>query len=577
MEPVSERRWSIKTGDAETVGRIAAHCAISPLLARLLANRGITEPAEAARFLSSTLSDLYDPFQLLGMEAAVYRLCTALEHGERVCIHGDYDVDGVTSVALLVSFLRAVGFDVFYHIPLRLEDGYGLSSAGLQSIARQGARVVVTVDCGITAVEEAQLATSLGIDLIITDHHTPGEILPEACAVLNPLRPGCPFPCKTLAGVGVAFNLMIALRSRLREKGWFAGRPEPNLRQYLDLVALGTVADVVPLVDENRIFVKYGLAALTTGERLGIRALKEVAGVTGEVGCGAVGFRLAPRLNAAGRLEDAAQGVELMLTDDPRSAAAIAADLDASNAERQALERQILQDAVSMVKENPDLKGKKSIVLASNEWHPGVIGIVASRIVEMFHRPTILIALQDGNGKGSGRSIPRFHLYDALKACSDHLLKFGGHKHAAGLSIEETILEEFTERFDEVASGLLSPEDLTPDLLIDAEMAPADLTLELAGEVASLKPFGMGNPEPVFVCRGMEVEDARILKEQHLKLRLVSNGLRFDAIAFNMARQRPTGRLVDIAFTLDINTWNGRSSLQLRVKDVKEAGLKTED
>lgn len=571
MEPVSERRWSIKTGDAETIGRIAANCSISPLLALLLVNRGMTEPAVATRFLSSTLADLHDPFLLLGMDEAVDRLCAALEKGEKVCIHGDYDVDGVTSVALLVSFMHAVGFDVFYHIPLRLEDGYGLSAEGLQSIARKGARVVVTVDCGITAVDEARLASSLGMDIIITDHHTPGELLPEACAVLNPLRPGCPFPFKNLAGVGVAFNLMIAIRSRLREKGWFSGRPEPNLRQYLDLVALGTVADVVPLLDENRVFVKYGLAELTSGERLGVRALKEVAGVDGEVGCGAVGFRLAPRLNAAGRLEDAAPGVELLLTDDPKIAATIAADLDASNAERQALERRILQDAVAMVKGNPKLKGKKSIVLASDEWHPGVIGIVASRIVEMFHRPTILIALQDGNGRGSGRSIPRFHLYDALKACSDHLHKFGGHKHAAGLSIEEAILEEFTERFDEVASGVLSPEDLTPDLMIDAELAPADITLELAGEVATLKPFGMGNPEPVFVCRGMEMEDARILKEQHLKLNLAANGRRFDAIAFNMARQRPAGRLVDIAFTLDINTWNGRKSLQLKVKDIKEA------
>lgn len=572
MEPVSERRWNIKNPDAGTVGRIASHCSITNLLAQLLVNRGLTDPYQASRFLSSTLADLHDPCMLLGMDAAVDRLCKALEHGERVCIHGDYDVDGVTSVALLVGFLRAVGFDVFYHIPLRLEDGYGLSSTGLQSIARNGAKVVVTVDCGITALEEARLAASLGLDLIITDHHTPGEVLPDACAVLNPLRPGCPFPCKSLAGVGVAFNLMMALRGRLRESGWFAARTEPNLRRYLDLVALGTVADVVPLLDENRIFVKYGLAGLTAGERTGVAALKEVSGVTGDVGCGAVGFRLAPRLNAAGRLEDAAPGVELLLTSDRKTAAAIAADLDAGNTERQALERRILQEAIAMVKDNPKLKGKKSIVLASGEWHPGVIGIVASRMVEMFHRPAILIALKDGNGKGSGRSIPRFHLHDALKACSDHLLKFGGHKHAAGLSIDEAVLEAFAERFDEVASGQLSPEDLVPELSVDAELSPVDLSLELAEALAALQPFGMGNPEPVFVCRAMKVEDARILKEQHLKLMLAADGRRFDAIAFNMARRKPAAPEVDIAFTLDINTWNGRRSLQLRVKDIKEAG-----
>jgi single-stranded-DNA-specific exonuclease len=577
LEYRQERRWTEREPDPRDTGILARDCAISPLLARLLVNRGICDPGSAARFLAPSLSEIHDPMLMLGMERATERLARALNRGERVCVYGDYDVDGVSSVALLISFFRGIGLDCFYHIPNRLEEGYGLSSEGIRGAADMKATVIVTVDCGINAVAEADICSSLGIDLIVTDHHMPGAVLPAAYSVLNPLQPGCPFPCKALAGVGVAFNLLIALRGKLRAEGYFERREEPNLREYLDLVALGTVADIVPLVDQNRIFVAYGLRELTNSARVGVQALKRVAGVTGSVDCGMVGFRLAPRLNAAGRLEDAALGVELLLGDDPKKAAVIADELNASNAERQDIEQAMLRDALARVKESSMLSTRKSIVLASEDWHPGVVGIVASRIVDLYHRPTILISLQDGNGRGSGRSIPSFHLHDALKACSEHLLKFGGHKYAAGLSIDETTLEAFIERFDAVAEGLLTPEDMTPRLMIDAFLSPAEISLEATEMIASLEPFGMGNPAPVFAVRGARITERRIVRDRHLKLKLNLDGTSFDAIGFNMAGMPAVAGMVDVAFSLDVNTWNGKKSVQFKVRDIRPAAAGSRD
>ncbi|ABB31099.1 single-stranded-DNA-specific exonuclease RecJ [Geobacter metallireducens RCH3] len=572
MKAVAEKRWELRTNDKEAAQRIASDSSVDPFLAALLANRGIADGESARRFLSSSLGDVSDPFLLKGMEEAVARLCAARARRETVCVYGDYDVDGITATALLVSFFRAVGIRCFYHIPKRLEEGYGLSVDGLRKVAEQ-AQVVVTVDCGVNAVAEAELCLTLGVDLVITDHHTPGPAIPKACAVINPLQPGCSYPFKSLAGVGVAFNVMVALRGRLRAEGAFAGGNGPNLREYLDLVALGTIADVVPLVGENRIFVKYGLRELSASSRVGVKALKDVAGVTGAVSCGAVGFRLAPRLNAAGRMEDAAAGVELLLETEPGRAAAIAAELDANNDERQALERQILTDALGRVQGNTAMEGRKSIVLASAAWHPGVIGIVASRMVDLFHRPTVLIALQEGNGRGSGRSIPGFHLYDALGACADQLVKFGGHRYAAGLSIDEPTLELFVDRFEEVAAGLLSADDLIPVLRVDAVLSAQQVTAGLADALSSLEPFGAGNPEPLFVLKDMEIVRRWAVRGNHLKVRLSGGGFTFDAIGFNLATKEDSlPDLVDIVFTLGWNEWNGRKTLQLSLKDIRESG-----
>ena len=571
MQPITQRRWRLKEPDPAVVRHLATACNLPSLLARLLANRAVTEPEAARRFLAPNLAEIPDPFLLFGMEEAVARLTAARRNGERVCIHGDYDVDGITATALLVSFFRAVGIAVDYHLPLRLEEGYGLSAAGIRAAAAQGARVIVSVDCGITAHAEARLCRELGLDLIVTDHHLPENELPPARAVINPHQPGCPYPFKGLAGVGIAFQLALALRRRLRDEGAFTAATEPNLREYLDLVALGTVADVAPLVAENRVFVSFGLRELSTGARPGVRALKEVAGVSEPVSCGAVGFRLAPRLNAAGRLDDAATGVELLLCTDPVRARELAAQLDAENAARQALEQEILRDALEQLRSTAGLRGRKSIVLASEQWHPGVIGIVASRLVDLYHRPTILISLREGEGKGSGRSIPGLHLRDALAACAGHLAQFGGHRQAAGLTIDEATLAAFVDHFDQVVNGTLSEEDLTPELALDGELTVADLTLAGVEQLAVFAPFGIGNPEPLFLLRDVRVRERRLLNDVHVKLKVEVGGRHFDAIGFHLLKPEPGAERVDLACTPQINEWQGRRSVQLRLKDVRNA------
>ena len=567
MQPITERGWRQRQAQPEIVETLGLS-GLPGLMARLLANRGICEAQAASTYLNPTLSTLHDPLLLSGMEAAVARLCRALSGGERVCVHGDYDVDGVSSVALLITFFRAVGLDCFSYLPKRLTEGYGLSPQGVAAAARGGAGVLVTVDCGIGSCAEALLCREAGIDLIITDHHAPPERLPEACAIVNPLQPGCRFPFKSLAGVGVAFHLVIALRAALRARGEFQAVPEPDIREYLDLVALGTVADVVPLLGSNRVLVSYGLRQLSLAPRLGVQALKKVAGVSGEVGCGAVGFRLAPRINAAGRLEDAALGLELLLTSDPARAEQIATALDESNAERQAIERSTLEEARAMLQDGA-CRGRKSIVLGSRLWHPGVVGIVASRIAELFHRPVILFALEDGTGRGSGRSIARFHLLDAIRSCAHHLLRYGGHSHAAGLSIAEEELERFALSFDEAACGALDADALTPTLSYDLELAPPQVDESLPLELDRMRPFGMGTPEPLFLLRGAQVAESRALKGGHLKLKLSCGGRSFDAIGFGLAEKGITSGRVDLLFTPGINEWNGKKLLQLTVKDLR--------
>lgn len=571
MNPIHNRRWKMRDQNEACTVLLTRSLALDPLLARVLASRGFSENEEVQRFLDPGLADLHNPFLLADMDRAVNRLLTALYHGETLCIFGDYDVDGVTATVVLMEFFRTLGAHCFHFIPNRFLDGYGINRDSISVVAARGAHVIITVDCGVTACDAALFCKESGIDLIITDHHTPGDSLPEACAVIDPLRKDCTFPCKALSGVGVAFNLVMALRSALRNAGYFADCPEPNLREYLDLVALGTIADIVPLVDENRVLVAHGLRELSAGNRMGITALKEVSGIDGAVDCAGVGFRLAPRLNAAGRLEDAVAGVDLLLSQDREHTVQTAVELDTRNRERQGIEQAILHEALELVKENPAYAGKRSIVLASPEWHEGVIGIVASRLVDIFHRPTILISLRNGCGKGSGRSIPGFHLYDALSACSDHLLRFGGHKYAAGLTIKETSLQQFVEQFEAVAYTQLAEDDLLPEVLIDAELQPEQVNVETVDQLERLQPFGAGNPRPIFLIRNAQVLDRSVLKSQHVKLRVAIGHNRFDAIGFNMVAAVPESPCVDLVCTLQVNNWRGQRSLQLRLKDVRES------
>jgi single-stranded-DNA-specific exonuclease len=560
-------------GEAQAAALVRA-LGLHPLAARVLAARGHGAPEAASRFLDASLSSLPDPFAMKDMDRAVERIRRALEAGERIACYGDYDVDGVTSTALLAGFLRAAGGDVVEYVPHRLVEGYGLNAGAVAKLAARGVRLLVTVDCGITSREEVRAASALGLDTVVVDHHTVPVELPAAAAILNPHQDGCGYPTKDLAAVGVTFALVMALRRQLREAGRFARGAEPNLKEALDLVALGTVADVVPLVGANRVLVRWGLEVLSTSRRPGVRALKRVAGVAEglPVTAGQVGFRLAPRINAAGRLDDAGRGVRLLLAERPEAAQALAEELDRENQARQEIERRILEEAVTDASSRV-AAGARGLVLARDGWHPGVIGIVASRLVERFHRPVVLVALENGTGKGSGRSIESFHLYDALSACRDHLARYGGHRHAAGVTLERAQVEPFRDAFEAYAAERLSGEDLQPRCRIDAWVDDGDLTDRAAADLEKLAPFGAGHPEPVFALRGAAARGRTVGSAgAHLKLAIGARGL--DAIGFGMgdrARLCAEGP-VDAAFSVGFDEWDGSRRLQLKLRDLRRAG-----
>ena len=569
---------------AEQGARLAAAVGLPAPVGRVLWARGYRDAASAERFLAPRLDQLPDPFGLKGIEPAVARLVRALASGEKVCVYGDYDVDGVTSTALLVSVLRRLGGNVDFYVPHRLVEGYGLNVQAMEKLAARGTRLVVSADCGVTAVAEVEAAARLGLDVVVIDHHTASQDLPKAVAILNPHQPGCTFPGRELAAVGVAFHLLLALRKRLREQGWFSEkRPEPNLREQLDLVALGTIADVVPLTGPNRILVHFGLRELARGARAGVLALKSVAQLAGEVSAGDVGFKLGPRINAAGRLDDASVGVRLLLTEDLREARSLASQLDKANAERQELQARIAGEAIEMASRLGTPEQRRSIVISSPGWHVGVVGIVASRLVEKFHRPAVVIAEDGGVAKGSGRSVEGFHLYDALARCSRTLVKFGGHKHAAGVTLDTARIGEFAGALETEARAKLDPAQLTPRLRIDAELRPADIGMKLAEQVRRLAPFGAGNPEPVFLCSELTANEVRLLPDKrgagpgHLKLRLGElRGVaevdppEFDAIGFGLGGTAlAVGTRLDAAFQLSVDNWNGSDRLQLKLKDLR--------
>lgn len=571
MDPVSLRRWLPRRSDCTPlqVANLAAELNLSSLCARVLAGRGLTDPAQAQGFLEARLAALPDPSLLSNMDLAAERLAHAVREQQKVTVHGDYDVDGISGAALLVESLGAMGAQVDFHIPLRLRDGYGLSADALRAAHAQGKNLVVSVDCGISAHEEADLARELGLDLIITDHHQPPNALPRAFALVNPHLPGDAFPDKHLAGVGVAFFLALAVRRQLRAQGWFSLRPEPDLRQVLDLVALGSIADIVPLTGVNRILTRAGLELMAQDRRPGLAALRQVAAVR-EMNCGAVGFQLAPRLNAAGRLDDAALAVRLLLTADAQEAQGIARQLDECNRERQGIETETFAQALERLTAL-DQPQRRSIVLADERWHPGVIGIVASRMVERFHRPAVLIALDQGRGKGSGRSIRGFHLHRALVECSARLQGYGGHEYAAGLTLAEDQVESFAAQFENLAQDRLGEEDLIPQLLHDGEVDLTAFAQQDVAELASLAPFGPGNAEPLFCVRNAEFQQPRCVGRDHLQFQLRQGSLSLPCIAFGVASRWEgiTGR-VDALCTPQINNWRGRESVQLRVRDLRK-------
>ena len=563
------KKWILmsKEHQADEVLSLSKRLGLPPIIATILMNRDIDEPEN---FINPTEESLLDPFLMLGMEKAVKRILTALENNEKIAIYGDYDVDGITSTAIMVKFLKNRRADVSYYIPDRLEEGYGINKGAIDKISESGVTLLITVDCGITAVSEIEYAKTKGIDTIITDHHECKDEIPDAFCLLNPKQPGCTYPFKKLAGVGVAFKLLQALTIEMR----FHMRE--LIEEYVDLVAIGTVADVMSLVGENRVIVKKGLELLSYTMNKGIRALAEVAEIDlANVQTGTIGFAIAPRINAAGRMGDPRCAVELLLATDDMTAKRYAEQLNNENRERQETEIKILEDALYMIENTPSYKDDFVLVLAHENWHHGIIGIVASKISERFNKPCILISTDETTGKGSGRSIKTFNLFKALEHCQDSLLKFGGHELAAGLSIAPDKIDDFRKEINEYAKSALTEEDFVPLLYIDSELPPQFINMNTAERLSVLEPYGMGNSSPVFYAKNMTVSQKRALSDgKHIKLTLRSNEYLVDAVGFNMGelnQEISNDDMVDIAFNVDINIYRGMRQLQVILKDVKKS------
>ena len=561
-----KNNWIIEKENLKLRDKLSKSLQISPVTAQVLINRGIENETEANLFLNCTLFDLPSPYLMKGMDKAIERIKKALGNNERIAIYGDYDVDGVTSTALLYTFLKGLKANVTYYNPDRLKEGYGINIDAVKKLAEEKVSLIISGDCGITAIKEVEHAKELGVDFIVTDHHKPPEQLPEAVSVLNPKLSDCKYPGKEIVGVGVIFNLVIALRRALRDEGFFKNG-EPNLGDYLDLVALGTVADCAPLLDVNRILVKEGLKRMESPKRLGVQALKEASSIKGEVTSYDLGFKLGPRINASGRMGTADNAVKLFISDNLEQARELAKGLNRENTNRQDTEAEIIKEAISLLESNPALIGSNSIVLASRSWHPGIIGIVASRIVERYEKPTMLIAIgEDGVGKGSGRSLEGVNIYAALSECRELFLQFGGHELAAGLSIREENVEKFRGMFDKALES--SEEQYEKKIRVDCSVELDCVTDNLISEFKMLAPFGIGNPEPLLLSEKVEVISQRIFKDKHLGFKVRKGTKLFDAIWFNMKELSTLPDIVDMVFIPEFNQWNGNKEIRLRVRDV---------
>jgi single-stranded-DNA-specific exonuclease len=575
-------RWRLKPHDPARILGLSRAAGLSPLVAQLLINRGIDEPDQAVAFLDAKLGSLSDPELLPGAVVAAERIVGAIRDDRKIVVYGDYDVDGVCGTSILWTCLRLAGAtDAEYYIPHRVDEGYGVNSEALRRLsAEHKARLIVTVDCGISAVREAELALELGVELIVTDHHTIGLTLPRAAAIVHPRMAGGVAGSADLCGAGVAFKLAWQVCKSFGD----GKRASPHLRDFLvrslGLVALATIADVVPISDENRILVRRGLAGIAQDPTVGLRALMEVSGALNKrrLTTGTVGFSLAPRINAAGRLDRAMMAVELLTTDDPRRAVEIATELDRCNAQRQEVERTILDEAQAIIKAEGGISGRGAIVLGRKHWHAGVIGIVAGRLAELYHRPAIILSIGEEMAQGSGRSIPGFDLYEAIKDCSEGLIGFGGHAAAAGLRLTEEHLPVFTERFEERCRLALAAEPHERGLVIDAEIPLGVLTLKVVEEIEKLEPHGISNPRPLLLASDVQVEgQPRPVGDQkkHLQLRLRQGGVVLKAIAWGMAEKGQAlmpGTRCSVVFHPSINEWQSRRDVQLEIKDFELDG-----
>jgi len=551
---------------SEKATRLAQLLRAPMAVAHTLVNRGIDTENKAWSYLEPSIEDLHDPAEMLDLDRAAERILAGIARKERIFIQGDYDVDGITSTFLLYSALVELGAAAEYHIPDRIKDGYGLTVEAIDEARRRNCTLVVTVDCGITAVEAVAHATSLGIDTVITDHHEPPAVLPTAHAIINPLRPGCPYPFKSLAGVGVTFKLVERL---FEAKGGL-----DHARDYLDVVALGTIADVVPLVGENRVLARLGLDRLNEGKSLGLAALIEKVNLKGKrISSGQVAFVLAPRINAAGRMGNAEQGLRLLLARDQQEAKAIAGSLEEDNDERRKKDEKALVEAERRVTEELAYPDCSSILLWSDTWHPGVIGIVASRLVERFQRPAVLVALDGERGRGSGRSLPGLDLTQLLDGCHDLLIAHGGHAFAAGLTVERSRLPELRERLEKLAREQFQPDQFTTQLELDTDLRVADCNEELVEWLERMTPFGLDNPEPVFHLQNAQIESVSTVGAgKHVRFTVREGSATVEAIGFGMGELKSrldSLRQADLAFVPTLNTWNNQQRVQLKLKGVR--------
>jgi single-stranded-DNA-specific exonuclease len=562
-------RWKLAPNpDSSIVNKLSCELKLPLPLAKVLVNRGYATIEKADQFLNPKLEDLCDPYSLREMDKAVERIITALRENEKIMIFGDYDVDGITATALMFLVLNKLGANVSTYLPNRLIEGYGLSEEGIAEAERRKVSLMVSVDCGVTALKEIEIAKGKGIDCIVTDHHEPADSYPDCAAVVNPKHKDVEYAGGELSGVGVAFKFAQALYRKLNQE-------QSELEEHLDLVALGTAADIVPLTGENRILTKFGLTQIARTTKPGLKSLIFISGLMGkEIGTGQIVFILAPRINAVGRLGDAEIAIKLLTTKDEKLAAQIARLLDEENRKRKNIDEKTLEEALELIEQTVDLAQDKAIVLASSGWHQGVIGIVASRIVERFHRPTVMIAIDGKEGKGSARSIRNFHLYEALKECQDCLIRYGGHKYAAGLSIDPKHIDTFREKFKAVSEEKLNQEDLIPDLEIDAEIELNQMNDELIELLEKFAPFGPQNMRPTFLTSNVEIDGYPcVVGTDHLKVKVKKGGKSFDAIGFGMGEMaKPLsskGVLSTIVYGVEKNNWNDIEKIQLRLKDIK--------
>ncbi len=563
-------RWIQHSYDKSIIESFSKEFNISHTGVKILLNRGIDTLDKADQFINVKLKNLYDPFLLTNMDKAIDRILLAFKRNELIYGFGDYDVDGLTSLSILCLFIDEVHHNIKYLVPNRQSSGYGLNKDAISQMHANKASLIITVDCGISNFDEIEYANSLGIDVIVIDHHQVPENLPPAVAILNPYLVGDKFPFPHMAAVGVTFNMLVALRKTLRERGFFNDREEIDLKKYLDIVSIGTIADIVPLFDENRIFTKIGFEQMLHTSHVGLRALMNESEVTAPIDSVKIGFKIAPRINAAGRMSDATKVVDLFTTKDPVVAQKIAKDLNDENIKRQEIEHKIYLEIVSLI-ENKKTKNT-AIILAHETWHPGVIGIVAAKIVERYNRPTFLFSISDGIGRGSARSINGFDLYLNLSEIKDLFINYGGHKYAAGLSINMNNYKMFKSKIQTASNKFFEdPENLVHELLVDDILESKDISIQLFNEMQLFAPYGHKNPEPIFGLKNLFPIDAKIIAERHLKLHITANHTHFNAIGFNMSHlMKQTSSYIDVLFNLQINEFNGISKLQLNLKDLKQ-------